>query len=145
MLKSLIALLLLAPSLATAQHWDDFLASQVELDAAIEAQSQNDARQDLYSDHIYSEVKKVKYQVQDIYGQLDRLDGAIAVNMANSSIVSTGQNGVSFGIGVGSYNSKNAVSSKLTYIETGFSFNVSAGISDNDSTPVYGAGLNYTF
>ena len=143
MFKSLILafVMLAVPSMAMANH---HVETSV-FEASLQAQAENDARQDLYSNHINSKVDAVQYQVQDIYGQLDRLDGAIAVNMANSSIVSTGQNGVSFGVGVGSYNSKNAVSSKLTYIETGFSFNVSAGISDNDNEPVYGAGMNYTF
>ncbi len=137
-----VALLAMSSTVVMANHHvatEDFEEYKVE-------QSQTDTVQNLYSAHLGGRVDAVESQMSIFAGEVERLDGTIAINAANSSIYMAANDGLSIGVGVGGYGDSMAVSGKVAYIDdygSAISFNI--GVSDADSNPVVGLGVSHSF
>ena len=92
-------------------------------------------------------LDKIDFQVQDIYSQLKRLDGAIAASVATGSMATTqAQTDMVLSVGAGYYNNESALALGLVgnanrYVSLKATLSMSSG--DDWSKPIAGASINW--
>ena len=135
----LLIAVMLMPATAMAQHhvhtstFDDYVTEQIAVDY----------EQDVYSANLDNRINK---NASIFNENIERLDGTVAINAANSSIYMTGNDGFSVGVGVGGYSKAVAISAKIGYVsDLGSTVSFNAGVSNVDKRPVVGFGFSHSF
>jgi hypothetical protein len=94
-------------------------------------------------------IRDIEFQVQDLYSEVTRLDGAIAAATAVGSMVTPRYDGDTvISVGVGHYNDSSALAFGATHNiteHTALRFTVAGSDADNWTTPILGASANWAF
>ena len=137
--KLLLIIAMLLPSIAMANHhvntstFNDYVSNQSVIDS----------QQDVYASSMNESINQNASIFDDSF---DRLEGAVAINAANSSIYMAAKDGLALGVGVGGYGDAVAISAKLGSVsKSGSAVSFNAGVSDVDKRPVIGLGVSHSF
>ncbi|UXI03381.1 YadA-like family protein [Photobacterium sp. TY1-4] len=116
-----------------------------DINALYETTADHDAR---ISDNT-KRIRKIEFQVQDLYSEVKRLDGAIAASTAVGSMITPRYQGDTvISVGMGHYNGSSALAIGTTHNmseSVALRATIAGSDADNWAKPIFGASANWAF